>query len=138
MANLITILLSALAGMGVGSGGLYLLWLKEGAGYEAQTAFFINLLFFIFALTPATVIHLRKKRIDLRFLLEISLFGIPGVLIGRMLEKQISQTVLSLFLALLLIFSGVFVLIISKKTKEKQKESPHALDKAAKKDYNDY
>ena len=116
--NLLSLLLSVLAGLGVGSGGLYLLWLTEGVGFEGKGALFFNLCFFIGALSSAVIIHARRGMLDYRFLLEILLFGIPGVLLGRWLNGFFSPLFLRFFLGLFLIGSGIFSLIITKKKKE--------------------
>lgn len=136
--NVVTFFLAAVAGLGVGSGGIYLLWLKEVIGVQEGEAVFINLLFFITALLVATVIHAKEKRVDFEFLLKIILFGTPGAFLGKYLNRLFSPLLLRAFLGLFLIFSGIMTLFIAKKTKEKEKENTTALDKKAKKDYNDY
>ena len=133
----ITLLLGTVAGLGVGSGGIYLLWLKEGMGYEGTEAVFLNLLFFCAALLTAAAIHARAKRLDYSFLAEIVLFGIPGALVGRWLNRFFPPAILKLFLGVFLIFSGVFSLVVTKKKKENTKETLHALDKKEKQDYNE-
>ncbi len=116
--SLITLLLAVLAGLGVGSGGMYLLWLKEGMKMSDDAALFFNLCFFIGALSVANAIHARRRLLDFRFLLEIVLFGIPGVFLGRWLNSFFSPLFLRIILGVFLIFSGVFSLIITKKKKE--------------------
>ena len=116
--NFLTLLLSVLGGLGVGSGGLYLLWLTEGIGLEREGALFFNLCFFIAALSSAVLIHARRRMLDYRFLLEILLFGIPGVFLGRWLNGFFSPAFLRFLLGLFLIGSGIFSLIITKKKKE--------------------
>lgn len=116
--SLITVLLAILAGLGVGSGGMYLLWLKEGLKMDADAAIFFNLCFFIGALSVANAIHARKRLLDFRFLGEIVLFGIPGVFLGRWLNSFFSPLILRVLLGVFLIFSGIFSLVITKKKKE--------------------
>ena len=116
--SLITLSLSVLAGLGVGSGGVYLLWLKEGIKMDEGAAIFFNLCFFIGALSVATAIHARQRLLDYRFLLEIVLFGIPGALLGKWLNAFFSPVLLRVLLGVFLIFSGIFSLIITKKKKE--------------------
>jgi len=135
--ELITFLLATLAGLGVGSGGIYLLWLREGMKIDASTSVFLNLCFFIAAVLVASVIHAKQKRLDYRFLFEIILFGIPGALIGKWLSSFFSPVFLKLFLSCFLIFSGIFSLFITKKAKKPQKKADATLDKSEKKDYND-
>lgn len=133
--EIVTFALATLAGLGVGSGGVYLLWLTEIMGIDKNDAIFLNLCFFIAALLVASIIHARKKRVDYRFLLQIILFGIPGAFLGRWLNALLSPLFLRAFLGFFLIFSGVFSLLVTKKKKNTGK-TPLSLDKTAKKDYN--
>ena len=62
--EIVTFALATLAGLGVGSGGVYLLWLTEIMGIDKNDSIFLNLCFFIAALLVASIIHARKKRVD--------------------------------------------------------------------------
>lgn len=135
--SIITLLLSTLAGLGVGSGGIFLLWLKEGMKIDGAVALLFNLCFFAAALAVATAIHARHRLLDFPFLLQIVLFGIPGTFLGRWINSFMPPVALRVLLGLFLVFSGIFSLVITKKPKERQKEPSDALDKTAKKYYND-
>ena len=125
-----------LAGLGVGSGGLYLLWLKEGLHLQRDSAFFFNLCFFAVTLFVASAIHARQRLIDFKFLFQIMLFGLPGVFLGKWIGSLFPDLLLRVFLGVFLIVSGIFSLIVTKKKKETAKEGANALDKQAKKYYN--
>ncbi len=123
--------------MGVGSGGVFLLWLKEGMGVEAREAILANLFFFVIALSVAAFINARNKLLDLSFLIRIVLYGIPGVFLGRWINSLLSPMLLRIFLGAFLVFSGILSLIITKKKSDSPKETHDALDKSKKKYYND-
>ncbi len=132
----VTLVLAVTAGLGVGSGGLYLIWLQDAQGLSHTLSVGGNLVFFIAALLSAALMNLRKGRIDLRFLLTVLLFGIPSALLGQRLATQLPPTLLRLFLGVFLIFSGIFTLVVQKKARVSSKSSAPALDKNRNKDYN--
>ena len=106
-----TFVISILTGLGVGSGGLYILYLtlfKDVGQMEAQG---LNLVFFITASFCAAVINLIKKRIPILPVTVLALFGIPGAILGSLLAHKISGNFLSALFSCLLIFAGVSGLI---------------------------
>ena len=119
--------------MGVGGGGLFLLYLSDVLGLPRESAVFLNLVFFLSALLASAVMHLRKGRLSLPFLGLILLLGVPGAFLGRRLATLASPRLLRVLLALLLVGSGLFTLL----SRKKQKDAPSALDKSEKKGYND-
>ncbi len=127
------LLLSVLAGLGVGSGGIFLVLLTSFTSLPQKEAVLCNLYFFICALLSSSVIHLRHKRLDLPFLFRILLFGIPGVVAGRFIHTFFPSAILQILLGVFLITSGIFSFIVSKKAKE----PPTALDKTKESSYND-
>lgn len=122
----VTFLCGVLAGLGVGSGGLYLVWLTEGLGLDAGSAPACNLLFFVAALLSAFFINIRKKRIDFPFLFFLLLFGLPGAYVGQLFRAWIPGGLLRIFMGILLIFAGIFSLFVQRKAKkEKNLDKPH-------------
>lgn len=129
--NIVTFLVSVLAGLGVGSGGSYLLWLTEGMGMPHEKAVGVNLFCFVLALLSAFFMHIRKRQVDLFFLLCILWFGIPGACIGHVGRAVIPEGWRHIFLGVFLIFAGVFSIFISNRAKKAKK-----LDKSPPRDYN--
>ena len=112
-----------LAGMGVGSGGIFLLYLTLIAEMEHKVAQGVNLLFFVFALSAAVPVHLSRYHIPTRVLGIILLMGIPGALIGSMLVPYLPVTFLRKSFGVLLIFSGCITLVRrEKKNRGKDKK----------------
>lgn len=79
------VLIAALSGMGIGSGGLLVLYLTLLRGTPQQAAQGANLLFFIFSAGSAISIHLARRKIRFFMVLVLIVGGIPGVLAGTRL-----------------------------------------------------
>ena len=117
------LLLSVLAGLGVGSGGVFLILLTALVDVGREEGIFCNLLFFIAASLSSSVIHFRSGRLMLPFLLRILLLGIPGAYLGHLLGNLVPHAVSRMLLGVFLIFSGIFSLVLPKKKKECPKHS---------------
>ena len=106
--NFVDMLVGFLAGafgaMGVGGGGILLLYLTAFAGADQLAAQGINLIFFIPA-AGAIFIHLKNGYVKWRSALVSVLFGIPGVFLGSFIagsiDKSLLRTVFALFLLVL-------------------------------------
>jgi uncharacterized membrane protein YfcA len=60
---LATLLIAVLSGMGVGSGGLMVLYLTLLRGAPQLSAQGFNLLFFLFAVASGMAVHLSRRRL---------------------------------------------------------------------------
>ena len=114
--------LAVLAGLGVGSGGLYILFLTEILSLPHGQATLGNLLFFVAAVISAVCIRIRGKRLDYPFLLQILLFGAPGAYLGFLLSQNLPREVLRIILGVFLIASGILSLYNGKKGEKKKRE----------------
>ena len=124
----IIFLLSIPLGLGIGGGGLFLIYLVDAVGVSRDTAVYLNLIFFLSALLAAAVGHLRAGRLSPSALLTILLYGMPGAFLGRWVASLFSPTLLHFLLGIFLLASGFFTLLSLKKLKNK-KVPAHALDK---------
>ena len=108
---------AALSGMGVGGGGLlvlYLVFVKNMGQLEAQG---INLLFFIVSAIAAFLYNVRKRKINYRLCVLLCLCGIAGAVVGALSANMIPpQTVRKIF-GWLLIGSGIWSFLKEKKKK---------------------
>ena len=102
-----TFLISVLTGLGVGSGGLYILYLTLIKNIPQAEAQGMNLAFFITAALTATVVNIIKKRISFPILAILLPFGIAGAAAGCYLASAISSKALSIAFGVLLITVGV-------------------------------
>lgn len=99
-------LAGAFGAMGVGGGGILLLYLTAFAGTEQLAAQGTNLIFFLPAAAGAIFIHLKNGYIKWRSALVSVLFGIPGVFLGSYIAGSIDESLLRTAFALFLLFLG--------------------------------
>ena len=62
----VSLFIAILSGLGVGSGGLFVIWLTMVEGVGSIEARGMNLLFFVFSATSALLFHLIRRRIRVR------------------------------------------------------------------------
>ncbi len=127
--SLLVFLLAVPLGLGIGGGGLYLIYLGDVLHIARDSAVYLNLVFFLSSLLASAVGHVRRGRLSFPMLGTILLFGIPGALAGRWLASLFSPSLLHLLLGVFLLGSGVFCLISLKKAKVASKLSSYSLDK---------
>lgn len=106
----IALLIGILAGLGLGSGGLFFLYLtfiRDVAQKEAQG---LNLLFFVFALAGSLLVHLLRRAVPPRLMGVILLAGLPGCIVGSLLIHYLPVAFLKKIFGLLLTATGVWTL----------------------------
>lgn len=101
-----TFLVALLAGMGVGSGGLYVVYLTLFAGRDQLSAQGLNLYFFIFAAGAALLLHTRTAPVRWRRLAVLCAVGAVGCAFGATLAQNMNLTLLRRIFAGVLIASG--------------------------------
>ncbi len=99
-----------LAGLGVGSGGLLMLYLTDVLGLEQLAAQGLNLGIFVFALAAAVVVHLHRRTLPMSLLLVCVSFGAAGAAVGSGLAAAVDAAWLRFFLGLLLLLMGTVAL----------------------------
>lgn len=97
---------SLLAAMGVGGGGLLVIYLTEFAGMEQRTAQGVNLIFFLCASAVSLAVHLRKRKLAYAHALFFAIGGSVGAALGCLLAQSVSNTVLRRGFGILLIYAG--------------------------------
>ena len=102
------LLIAVLSGLGVGSGGLLVIFLTSYLNFAPTDARLTNLLFFIFSSLGAFLVHSRKERIKYKIVLCASVFGILGTLVGTYLGTLFGDTTLKISFGILLLFSGLY------------------------------
>ena len=119
-------LMGALSGMGIGGGGLLVIYLTLFRNTPQVSAQGINLYFFVFASIAALVIHCRKRRINYPLVLLLSAFGMPLSLLGGLLAARTDPELLrKLFGGMLIVAGGISLVrtvspyIINKKERKK-------------------
>ena len=97
---------SALAAMGVGGGGLLVIYLTEFVGMEQRLAQGVNLIFFLCAAVTALSVHLRKRQIAFRYALFFAIGGTAGAVIGCLFAQCVDNRILRCGFGILLIYAG--------------------------------
>jgi len=97
---------SLLAAMGVGGGGLLVIYLTEFVKMEQRTAQGINLIFFLCASAVSLAVHLRKRRLALPHALFFAIGGTLGAVIGCIIAGNASNHLLRRGFGILLIYAG--------------------------------
>ena len=122
---LIAAFLSALlSGLGVGSAGIFVLYLTLIAGFPQPEAQALNLLFFLLSAGAALLLHIRERRIPLRVVLFLAACAVPGALIGSYLVRVLDPTLIRKFFGGMLVVTGLPVLLGNTKTPRRQKHHP--------------
>ncbi|MBQ7383400.1 MAG: sulfite exporter TauE/SafE family protein [Clostridia bacterium] len=104
-------LIAVLSGMGVGGGGLFVVFLALFTDTPQITAQGINLLFFIFSSGSAVCIHLSKRQILGTAVLTMAAFGVAGAILGSLLSSVINEAILRKLFGIMLVISGIFSLM---------------------------
>lgn len=99
-----------LSGLGVGGGGLFVVFLNLFTDTPQLTAQGINLLFFIFSSGSAVCVHLSKRQIFGTAILVMALFGIAGAVVGSLLSNTVDQNLLRKIFGIMLVISGMLTL----------------------------
>ena len=97
---------SLLSGMGVGGGGLlviYLVLVKGLAQYDSQA---INLAFFICSSVAALTVHFIKRNINLRLAAYLILFGALGAVLGSLTASYVPPETARRIFGVFLLISG--------------------------------
>ncbi|MBE6695178.1 MAG: sulfite exporter TauE/SafE family protein [Ruminococcaceae bacterium] len=113
---IVSLLIGVLTGLGVGSGGLFLVYMTLVRHAEQIMAQGLNLAFFIYAALASIAVNLFKKRINIKILIFISVFGVGGVLLGSHILPFISPIIIrKIFGGILIALSLVTFFCKSKK-----------------------
>lgn len=105
--NAVGFFAGAAGGIGVGGGGILLLYLTAFAGTEQLAAQGINLVFFIPTAAAGLFVHIKNGFVKWRSAAVSVLCGIPGVFFGFYIAGSIDKTLLRGTFALLLLAIGL-------------------------------
>ena len=123
---LIVFFIAVLTGMGVGSGGLLIIYLTTFHALGQLQAQSINLVFFAFSAGASLLWHYTHRRAEPRHLLPIAAGGIAGSFLGSRLAAVTEPELLSSAFGILLTVSGTLTLWGAIKEKiRKTKEKKH-------------
>ncbi len=121
-SDIIAGIVSALiASMGLGGGGVYIMYLTLVKGTDQLGAQGINLLFFIPCSVVALIVYSKSKMIKFKSVLPMILGGISGALIGNFILPKIPQSILRIIFAIFLIVMGLYTVFSKTEKSEKEK-----------------
>jgi len=107
---IVVFIIAALSGLGVGSGGLLVIYLTLIEKVPQLTAQGANLIFFILASLASLVFNLPKRRIPYGAVILMSVLGIVGSLIGTHFAAALPAEVLRKIFGVMLVGSGLYAL----------------------------
>ena len=107
---IVSLAIGVLAGLGVGSGGLLIVYLTLADGMSQLGAQGMNLAVFVFALGAAVIVHLHRRRLSIGVLACVVVFGAAGALAGGALAQVSNTAVLRVALGVLLLAMGAVAL----------------------------
>lgn len=108
IAAAVALFIAILSGLGVGSGGLFVIWLTSVYGVSAPQARGMNLLFFVFSATAALFFHYKKRCLKLKLIVILSFFALLGTIAGTFVSRFISPAVLRRIFGIFLVASGAY------------------------------
>lgn len=98
---------AALSALGMGGGGILLIYLTAYLGTDQKTAQGMNLVFFIPLAVIAIIMHAKKKYIKWKISVFFIIFGIAGVYLGFKVATLISSEILSKLFGGFLLIIGI-------------------------------
>ena len=117
-------LMGALSGMGIGGGGLLVIYLTLIKGVGQIEAQGLNLYFFLFASAAALFVHSVKREINYPLVLLLAAFGMPAALFGSYLASVSDPHTVKVMFGLMLVAAGgiSFVKTLPEYIKSKKKK----------------
>ena len=96
-----------LSGLGVGSGGLLVVFLTEYRAVGQLFAQGVNLIFFIFSSGASTAVNLRARNICYGAVTVMSVGGTVGAIVGAIVASMLDPDLLRIGFGVMLLVGGV-------------------------------
>lgn len=103
-------IIAALSGMGVGGGGLFVIYLSLFTDTPQLIAQGMNLLFFLFSAGASVTVHIKERHIYFVAVGIMAAAGIVGSLLGAYTAGLVNQSLLRKIFGIMLIISGILSL----------------------------
>ncbi|MCL2033659.1 MAG: sulfite exporter TauE/SafE family protein [Oscillospiraceae bacterium] len=98
---------AALSALGMGGGGILLIYLTVYLGLDQLKAQGINLIFFIPIAAAALIMHIKNRLVQWRIVWPCILLGLPGVFLGEKLAMLIGPGMLQKIFGGFLLMIGI-------------------------------
>ena len=102
--------IALLSGMGVGSGGLLVIYLTLVTDMPQLSAQGINLVFFLFSAGASMLAHLSRRKLIAPLCILLIVSGLPGALIGASLATILPAALLRRLFGAFLVTAGLLTL----------------------------
>ncbi len=109
----------ALAGMGIGGGGLIVIYLTLFRDYSQTDAQCTNLVFFTVAAAASLFIHFRKRKIKFFPVIFLTLGGLFGSFAGAHVTTLIPQDITRKLFGIMLVTTGLITFVKTKSGRRK-------------------
>ena len=107
---IVSFLVALLMGMGVGGGGLFVIFLTMCLNYGQIYAQGTNLVFFIIAISSSIFVHLQKRKLYFKQILVMAIIGSIGSVIFSRMVNYVNPEIPKKMLGGLLIIGGAISL----------------------------
>ncbi|MBE6541527.1 MAG: sulfite exporter TauE/SafE family protein [Ruminococcaceae bacterium] len=108
----IMLILAVVTGCGIGSGGLFVVYLTLVLGVAQKTAQAENLVFFLLAASSSLIVQIKNRvKIQPSAVLLCSVSAIPGVILGTAIRGSLPENTLRAVFGALLVFTGLTVIL---------------------------
>ncbi|MGN0550691.1 MAG: sulfite exporter TauE/SafE family protein [Acutalibacteraceae bacterium] len=118
------ILSGMLGAMGLGGGGILIIYLTLFTDIAQDKAQGINLLFFLPCAVIALFVYGRKKLIEWKIAVPFALFGVLGSFIGSQAARNIDNTLLTKMFGGLLILMGIRTFFVKERNNTDMLKAP--------------
>jgi len=115
--------IAVLSGMGIGSGGLLVIYLTLVSSTPQLAAQGINLLFFLFSTGAAMTVHLSRRKIYFNAVLLMASVGVLGALFGSFTAGILPTGLIKKLFGAMLMISGTVALFKKEKKEEKERSN---------------
>ena len=116
------ILISMLAGLGIGGGGLLVIYLTMVKNIEQIESQGINLLFFVVAGAASLIIHIKKRKLEWENIIVMIIFGSIGAVAGSIIANITDAVLVKKIFGGFLLLSGLIELFSKEKKQENAKK----------------
>lgn len=106
-------LIGTMTGMGIGGGGLLVIYLTLIRSVPQLAAQSLNLYFFIIASATSLLIHFRRRRIEMSHVVPAVVMGMIFAFIGSHAAKVLPEDLIRRLFGIMLIASGALSLLRS-------------------------
>lgn len=120
---IVTLIVAALSGMGIGSGGLMVLYLTLLRGNSQLEAQGLNLLFFLFAAASSMIVHLSRRHIRLGAVLLMIAGGLPAAYLGTRLALALPEVWIRRIFGVFLVVVGLPGVLGSRFNEKRKKKT---------------